>query len=103
MFEDIVRDTWFVQKYLKEGLEQGLEQGLTKGREEGREQATLETLRLVILDAVQGRFPELLDLAKLQADGIQSSTLLRSLNSKIIAAQTVEDARRHLLEARSNG
>lgn len=90
MFEDIVRDTWFVQKYLKEGLEQG------------REEATLETLRLVILDAVQGRFPELLDLAKLQADGIQSPTLLRSLNSKIIAAQTVEDARRYLLEARSN-
>jgi predicted transposase YdaD len=91
MFEDIARDTWFVQKYLNEG------------REQGREEGTLEALRLVIQNTVREHFPELIDLAKQQTDGIQNSTILLRLTSKIVDAQTVEDARRHLLEARSNG
>jgi predicted transposase YdaD len=82
MLEDIVRDTWFYQKILKEGLE------------EGREEGILETLRLVILDAVEERFPAILKLARARVEEMHDPLLLRKLNTKMVVAQTAEEAER---------
>ncbi|MDQ2888167.1 MAG: hypothetical protein M3Y39_19020 [Chloroflexota bacterium] len=84
MLEDIVRDTWFYQKILKEG------------REEGREEAIIETLRLIILDTVKERFPALLELAGTRIEEMSDPLLLRKLNTRIVVAQTVDEAGRAL-------
>jgi len=95
MLEDIVRDTWFYQKILKDGLEEG--------RKKGREEGMLQALRMVILDTIQERFPSILGLAQELLNLIQDPTRLRSLNSKIVLAQSSEDAERSLREAVGNG
>jgi predicted transposase YdaD len=106
MLEDIVRDTWFYQKILKEGLAEGRdkgrkeglaegrEKGLAEGREEGRKEATLETLRFILLDTVEERFPALLELARMRVEQMQNPLLLRKLNTRIVLAQTPEEAER---------
>ena len=90
MLEDIVRDTWFYQKILKDGLEEG--------REEGR----LQTLQMVILDIIQERFPLLLDLARELLSSIQEAGILRNLHTKIALAQSSEEVEHYLREAVDN-
>ncbi len=45
----------------------------------------------------QLHFPELLALAKQQADSIEDPEVLSSMNFKLLAAQTIEEAQRLLL------
>lgn len=81
MFQDILRESPIYQEIVEQGLEKGKIQGQ----------------REMLLDLVQMRFPELLTLAKQQTDGITDSGVLPSLNHKLFAAQTVEEARQVLL------
>jgi predicted transposase YdaD len=81
MFQDILRESPIYQEIVEQGLEKGKIQGQ----------------REMLLDLVQMRFPELLTLAKQQTDGITDPGVLPSLNHKLFAAQTVEEARQVLL------
>jgi hypothetical protein len=81
MFQDILRESPIYQEIVEQGLEKGKIQGQ----------------REMLLDLVQMRFPELLTLAKQQTDGITDPGVLPSLNHKLFAAQTIEEARQVLL------
>ena len=85
MFQDILRDSPIYQEIVEQGLE--------KGREEGRIQEQQEML----MRLVQLRFPELLALAKQQANGITNPEVLPPVNFKLLDVQTVEEARQLLL------
>ncbi len=85
MFNDILRETWVSQELIQEGEEKGLKQELQRQRQ-------------TILDIVQARYPELLFLAKGQAAFIEDPEILRGLIVKMSTAQTVEEAKQHLLE-----
>lgn len=66
-----------------------VEQGLEKGR--------IQEQREMLIRLVQMRFPELLPLAKQQADGITNPEVLPPVNFKLIEIQTIEEARQLLL------
>jgi hypothetical protein len=51
----------------------------------------------MLLKLIQLRFPELEALAKQQTDGITYPEILPPVNFKLLAAQTVEEARQILL------
>jgi len=85
MFQDILRESWVYQEIVEEGVE--------KGREEGR----IQEQREMLLKLIQIRFPELEALAKQQSDGITSPEILPPVNFKLLAAQTIEEARQILL------
>jgi predicted transposase YdaD len=101
MFEDLVRDTWFYQHILEQGLEQGMERGIERGREQEREQ-TLRKTRLLLLDVVRVRFPDVIELAQQRANAMHDAEVLRRLIIKIAMAPTAEEARRFLLESPGN-
>src|SRR2546423_14591508 len=94
MFQDILRESWVYQEIGQEFREEGLEQGLEKGREEGRLQEQREMLR----DFLQLRFPETIALAKQQTNSIKDPEVLRTVLTKLFAAQTVEEVKQILLE-----
>ena len=94
MFQDVLRESWVYQEIGQEFLEEGLEKGLAKGREEGR----LEGQREALMSFVQMRFAEVTDVAKQQIDGIKDLEVLQAVTRKLFAAQTVEEAKRILLE-----
>jgi predicted transposase YdaD len=85
MFQDILSESWVYQELVEKGVE--------KGREEGR----LQEQREMLLKLIQLRFPELEALAKQQGDDITTPEILPSVNFKLLAAQTVEEARQILL------
>jgi len=65
-------------------LAEGLEQGIKKGE--------LQALRQTLLDGVQERFPEVVHLAKKQADAIEDPEVLRRLTVKMSIVQTSKEA-----------
>lgn len=86
---DILQETPIYQFLTKDAREAGLQEGLQKGRE--------EALRQAIVDIVRERFPKLVRLAKKQVAVVDDPALLRQLVVKISVAQTVEEAKQHLL------
>ncbi len=91
MFQDLLSESWVYQELVKQGVE--------KGREEGRIQGQREML----LKLIQLRFPELEALAKQQTDGITDPEILPPVNFKLLAAQTVAEARQILLNLDKDG
>ncbi len=85
MLEDIVRETWFYKDIYQEGKEEGLEEGM-------------QALRLAVLDVIQERFPEVIDLAEKQIAPIKDAVILRRLIVKMSATQTAEKARQYIQE-----
>jgi predicted transposase YdaD len=79
MLEDILRDSWLYQDILKEGREEGI-----------------QTMRLAILDIVQARFPEIVDMVRKELEGIDDPMLLRRLNLKMSTATDANEAARAL-------
>ena len=102
MFQDILRETWVYQEigqeFFEEGLEKGLEKGFEKGREEERKQRIQEQ-REMLMSLVQIHFPDIIDLARQQAERINDPEVLRTLNLKLIAAQRLDEAKQILFEA----
>jgi hypothetical protein len=60
--------------------------------------ARLEEISKVILNVVQMRFPDLVELAKQQVIRIQDLTVLEQVSMQIIMARSREEAERSLLE-----
>jgi len=89
MFQDILRESWVYQEIGQEYLEQG--------REEERERR-IQDQQAMLVRIVQLHFSELLALAKQKADGIKDPEVLTAMNFKLLSAQTVEEARRILLD-----
>ncbi len=91
MFQDIIRDTEIYQ-YIKQ-----------EGREEEKEQARqqeLQHLRQMLMAFVQARSTELIPLAQKKAEEITSIETLNELTLNVGLAQSAEDIRRYLEEAK---
>src|SRR5579872_4852654 len=78
--EDILEDSWGYQELTAKALQKGLHQG------------ELQARRSAVLDIVQERFPLLVTLVSSYIQNIDDTTLLRRLNVKLGAAQTVQEA-----------
>jgi predicted transposase YdaD len=91
MFQDILSESWVYREIVEQGVE--------KGREEGKVQGQREML----MSFVQIRFPELLALAKQQTENIKDPDLLPSVNRKLLAVQTIEEARQIFLSVDKSG
>jgi hypothetical protein len=81
----MIHDILWESPIYQELVEQGLEKGIQGQRE-------------MLLGFVQMRFPELLALAKQRTEGITDPDVLPSVSHKLLAAQTVEEARQILLD-----
>jgi predicted transposase YdaD len=105
MFEDFLEESWsyqeMVQKGLDKGIEigkkQGIEQGIEIGEKQGLERA-LNALRPTLLSVVKARFPELTTLAQQQGERFTVPELLSDVIDKLLKAQTLEQARRILMQ-----
>jgi len=86
MLYDILRETPAFKELTKES------------RLEGREEGKLDALREMLLTIVQARFPKMLRLTKGLAVITEDPEILQSLVLKLSTAQTLEEARRYLLE-----
>jgi len=93
MLYDVLQESKAYQKIKQEGLEEGL----LRGREEGRKEGELQALRQTILTIIQTRFPKIMRLAKKQTAVVDDPAVLQELITYLITAQTVEEARQHLL------
>ena len=89
MLYDVLQESKAYQKIKQEGREEG--------REEGRKEGELQALRQTILTIIQTRFPKIVHLAKKQLAVVDNSAALQELITDLITAQTVEEARQHLL------
>jgi predicted transposase YdaD len=94
MLRDILRDTEAYQQILQEGRKEGEERGHQEGVKEGE----ILGLRLSLLDILQKRFPDVVQLARPQVDSANNPALLRDAILKAIEAQSVEEILRLLLE-----
>jgi hypothetical protein len=97
---EVLRETPFYQEMTREAREEGLEKGLEKGMEKGR----LQTLRDILLNFVQTRFPDpkLTHLAQSQVSIIDDPEVLENLILKVGPAQTAEEVQRYLLDWRDS-
>ncbi|HZO75500.1 MAG TPA: hypothetical protein VFB60_25070 [Ktedonobacteraceae bacterium] len=105
MHKDILEESWVYQEIVQEGLEKGMrkgiEQGLQQGLQQGVEQERQrqhQALVSIVQGVIQGRFPELSDLAKEQAGKAIEPAQLQELLIKIGLAQKTEEARQALME-----
>jgi hypothetical protein len=94
MLEDILRDTWFYQRILKEGREGGIEEG----REEERKRE-LQRLDQILVSSVEANFPSLVPLARRCADTINDPDMLQKVMIQILTTKDVDIASSHLLTA----
>jgi hypothetical protein len=94
MFQDILEESWVYQEI----VEQGIEKGRKEGKEIGREEGTVQERRQALMDFLQTRFPEVLVVAAQQTNSINNPEVLRTLSTKLFAAQTAEEARLILLD-----
>ncbi|HEV2654236.1 MAG TPA: hypothetical protein VGT82_04730 [Ktedonobacteraceae bacterium] len=105
MFEDFLEESWsyqeMVQKGLDKGIElgkkQGIEQGIEIGEKQGLERA-LNALRPTLISVVEARFPELTALAQQRGKSFTVPELLSDVIDKLLKAQTLEQARRILMQ-----
>nr|BBH92881.1 hypothetical protein KTA_10800 [Thermogemmatispora argillosa] len=94
-----------LQEGREKGLQEGREKGLKEGRKEGRQQERAERLnelRRMLMTLVAARFPELSELAREVAAGINEPATLTDLVVSVGLAQDGEQLRLQLLE-RANG
>lgn len=106
MLEEILRDSWVYQDILKKGLEEGWEggrvEGLEKGLEKGLEEG-MRNMRLTILDIVQARFPDMVDVVQKELDSIHDPTLLRRLTLQMSTVLNAHEALRALFRIEQGG
>lgn len=98
MLEDILRDTWFYQKILKEGREEGIEKGIEKGREEERRQE-LQKISQLLVGCIENKFPSLVPLARRCTDTLKDPDALQKITFQLFTTQDTDVARDHLLAA----
>ncbi len=91
LLKDILEESWAYQEMAASGLQKGLE----KGRQQGLEEGKLQGQREVVIDIIQERFPELVNMAHKRVNALKDSEELRRLIVKIsiaTAAHEVEEA-----------
>ena len=86
--EDMLEDSWAYQEMVAKGVQKGFDKGLERGLHQGE----LQARRDAVLDIVQERFPPLVILVSSHIQNIDDTNLLRRLNVKLSAAQTIEEA-----------
>ena len=112
--DDVLRETpvyqemtrWAREEGLREGILEGIQEGrregrqegLQEGRREGLQEGRQEGLQQALLVILTERFPKLLRLAKKQMAVIEEPEILQLLIVKMSVAQSVEEARKYLLE-----
>ena len=101
MHKDILEESWVYQEIIQEGLEKGMQKGLQQGAEQER-QRQRQALVSIVQGVIQGRFPELSDLAKEQAGKTIEPAQLQELLLKIGLAKGTEEARQALMEVSSS-
>src|SRR5579859_5485152 len=87
MLGDFLRDSPVYQEVLEEGVE--------KGRQEGM----IEAQRQILFDIVFERFPEIIHLARQQANAVHDTEILRHLTVKMSTVQNPKEAEQYLLTA----
>jgi predicted transposase YdaD len=95
MYEDILEESWVYQEILRKGLDKGLEQGINKGLEQGiqreREQEA-QRLRQTLYTIIQKRFPDLMQIARIQVERATQPEVLQELIVNVSIAQHVQEA-----------
>ena len=114
MLEEILRDTWFYQRILKEGeqkgiergIEKGIERGIERGIEQGIEQGIererkreLQRWSQALVNSVETKFPSLVSLARRCAENINDPDVLQKALLQILSSKDEDIARSHLLTA----
>ena len=106
MFQEALENSWFYKEVIEQGLKQGRQQGIEQGKQQGIEQGRqqgieegVKALRLVLIRVVEMRFPELLSLAREEAEHATIPAALSAKVDKLLIAYTVEEARRVLQES----
>ena len=77
-----------IEKGMKQGIEQGIEQGMARGIE--------KATREMVLDALQGRFPDAPTALRARVAELPDVGALRSLHSAIMTASSVQDIEQRL-------
>ena len=90
MLRDILRETDAYQEILQEGR--------IEGEEKGRQEGEVLGLRLSLLNILQKRFPDVIQMARPQVAGVNDPALLLDAIMKAIDAQSMEEILRLLLE-----
>jgi len=85
MYKKEMEDSWTYQGILQEG------------REEGREEERERTLREMLIDFLEVRYPMLVDLAKEQTNLIKDTDILRQAIHKVYGLQTAGEVEEYLL------
>lgn len=104
MLRDIIKDTEIYQIIMEEGWEKGLEKGREegwekgreKGQEEGREKGLEEgraAFHQLILEDVQDRFPELVEMAIRYVNAVADLDALKKLARNVVSANSVDQVR----------
>jgi len=86
---DILRESPFYQQILAEGEAKGEAKGIAQG---------VAAMRQAILEIVQQRFASLTDLTATLVTTINDLTRLQCLLTKLILAQSIEQAHQDLLD-----
>ena len=86
-----------IEQGIQKGMQQGIEQGMQKGVEQER-QRQRQALVSIVQGVIQGRFPELSNLAKEQVGKAIEPAQLQELLLKIGLAKETEEARQALME-----
>jgi hypothetical protein len=94
MLEEILRDTWFYQRILKEGEQKGIEQGIEQERK--RE---LQRWGQALVNSVEANFPSLVPLARRCAESINDPDVLQKALLQILSSKDEDIVRSHLLVA----
>ena len=91
----LVKESGFVQDWIREGMEKGLEKGLEKGKAEGE----LKALQDAVLEVLEERFEFVgADIEKALRE-INTSIVLRRLHKKSIKVGSLDEFREVLKKA----
>ena len=96
MLDEIIRESPAYKRLIKKAYEQSVQEGLERILEQVR-QEELQQLWQLLVKIVKARFPRLERLARKQGIVIEEARDLTDLIVKVSAAQTMEEARQHLL------
>jgi hypothetical protein len=96
MLDEIIRESPAYKRLIKKAYEESVQEGLERILEEVRKEE-LQQLWLLLVKIVKARFPRLERLARKQGIVIEEARVLTDLIVKVSTAQTMEEARQHLL------
>jgi predicted transposase YdaD len=88
MLENKLERSWYYKEVIEKGMQQGIERGI--------EQGELRALRPMLIQVVETRFPELLPLAREEAERSTVPAVLSTKVTKLLRVQTLEEARQVL-------